>query len=108
MDYVGPQNGKYAWTWCFDHDSTTYGGSAANHTRYCYPQEIIFNLRYKANYDTQARTNAIACHEMGHTLGLRHFNASTGCMKDPPTDNNPNYNYTQITGHEDTHLKDGY
>ena len=109
QDYLGPLNGKYAWTWCWADESTQYGGSAANHTRYCYPQEIRFNLSYKANYSTQARTNAIACHEMGHTLGLRHNNASSGCMKDPPTDTAPvDYNYTDITSHENQHLEAGY
>jgi hypothetical protein len=104
-DYAASENGYWAWTWCAI--PATYGGSAASHTRYCYPQELIFNLTYKSSYYiTQAKTNAIACHEMGHTLGLRHFNTSSGCMKSPPTGSS--YNYTDITSHEDTHLKDGY
>ena len=44
---------------------------------------LVFNLTYKATkYDTLAKTQAIACHEVGHSLGLRHpeGGTSTSCM----------------------------
>jgi len=56
----------------------------------------VFNLSYKAaKYSTLTRTKAIACHEMGHTLGLRH-NTTAACMKSPPTSPASGADYTYI------------
>lgn len=73
-------NMYWAWTVCDEY--ATYGGDAANHTRWCFPQVLVFNLSYKATkYDTLAKTQAIACHEVGHSVGLRHpIGTSTSCM----------------------------
>lgn len=96
--------GDWAWTECWD--TATYGGSASAHTKYCYPADLVFNLTYKSQYPDLAATRAIACHEMGHTLGLRHYNTST-CMKSPPVIVG-SYRYEQIVNHERDHLKAAY
>jgi hypothetical protein len=72
-----------AWTKC---DSpATYGGSNANHTRWCRPQLFVWNTRWEADYyPTSDNKRYVACHELGHTIGLQHPRASETdptCMK---------------------------
>lgn len=62
-----------------------YGGSDANHTRLCYPQLFEYNLTYEAGFfSTDNAKRYIACHELGHTIGLQHPAAgetTVTCMK---------------------------
>jgi hypothetical protein len=69
-DY-GP-NGAAGWTYC--PPDSPQGVNARGH-RWCRHQEIHFNLnvRYAVFFGDTASTNHIACHELGHTLGLRHW-----------------------------------
>jgi hypothetical protein len=60
-----------AWTQCAT--GATYGGSDASHTRWCTPQKLVYNLTYEAShFPTDNAKRYIACHELGHTVGLRH------------------------------------
>lgn len=74
----------YAWGQCAPPGITVYwGGSEANHTRYCNPQWIYWNTWSVAanKVNSTARYNYVGCHETGHTLGLRHRASSTAsCM----------------------------
>ncbi len=79
-----------AWAWGACQDPPSYAGSrpADGHSHghnWCKPQLLHWNLYYESNYSTQAQKEAIACHELGHTVGLRHSSESTSCMKNPPT-----------------------
>ncbi len=81
-------NGAWAWTAC--QDPPLYAGSRPlnGHTHghnWCKPQLIHWNTYYDANYATSSKRNAIACHELGHTMGLQHTSDSASCMKNPPT-----------------------
>ncbi len=50
-----------------------YGGSDANHTRWCRPQRFVYNTFYAAShFPTDNNKRYIACHELGHTIGLQH------------------------------------
>lgn len=50
------------------------------------PDRIVFNLTSPFNWDgTDKGRKVVACHEMGHTFGLRHINASS-CMKNAQID----------------------
>lgn len=74
-----------AWTRCQGPPGAagmTYGGSDAAHTRWCSPQLVYYNLTYAAShFPTDNNKRYIACHELGHTIGLRHTNESSGtCM----------------------------
>lgn len=60
---------------------TVFGGSELPlpGTRWCKPQIFRYNLYWRASkYPTDSNERAIACHEVGHTLGLRHATSSTG------------------------------
>jgi hypothetical protein len=67
-----------AWTQCSG--AATYGGSDPN--RYCVPQQLIWNTYYESGwYSTQGKKDHIACHELGHSLGLRHTSRTSTCMR---------------------------
>ena len=82
-----PDVNAFAWGQCAPQpapplpDPLQYGGSNAAHTRWCRPQWIYWNTWSAAanKVNTTARYNYVGCHEVGHTLGLRHRSA-TSCM----------------------------
>jgi len=67
--YYG-SNGAWAWTQC--DPNATYGGDSSNHTRYCRPQLIFYNYTYGGSWDSYFGRRYVTCHEVGHTVGLRH------------------------------------
>jgi len=66
-------------------DPIQYGGSSSGHTRWCRPQWIIWNISSDSwqKVNSTAKYNYVGCHEVGHTLGLRHRSAGS-CMYSPP------------------------
>lgn len=70
---------------------TIYGGSETPlpGNRWCKPQIFRYNLYWRASkYPTDNNERSVTCHELGHTIGLRHPNSGTGdpdwtnsCMK---------------------------
>jgi hypothetical protein len=87
-----PEVNAYAWGYCGP--SASYGGSDASHNRYCQPQIINWNTWSAAanKVNTTNKYRHLACHEVGHTIGLRHRSTTpTTCLKTvalPPS--NPN------------------
>jgi len=76
----GP-NGAAGWVYC---PSDAPQGVNAAGDRWCRHQELHFNLnvRYAAFFaDDDSRTH-LACHEIGHSVGLRHWG-------NPPTTEGP-------------------
>ncbi len=87
--------------------SSEFGGSGIR--SWCRPQRVYFNNGYHTpKYDNVDERATIACHELGHTLGLRHAmssnhpNPGSTCMRDAAL-YDPN-----LTGHDETHLEDEY
>jgi hypothetical protein len=70
----------FAWTQCAA-GAVTHG-SDINHEGYCQPQQFVWQTHANAanKVNTTAKYNYIGCHEVGHSVGLRHRDAST-CMK---------------------------
>lgn len=90
--------GWWAATYC--HSSATYGGSDASHTRWCRPQILTYNTSYSVGV---AQPYHLACHELGHSVGLRHYNTDASCMKFADT-----FGASEITSHERDHLNARY
>ena len=80
----------FAWGQCAV--GATKEGSDAAHTRWCQPQNIYWQTSTAAasKVNTTAKYNYIGCHEVGHTVGLRHRSGTpTTCMvgtSRPPSD----------------------
>lgn len=91
------ENGAAGWVYC---PSDAPQGTNARGDRWCRHQELHFNLnpRYAIYLNDDASRDYVACHELGHTIGLRHWGnppesvgpATATCMNadtpDGPTD----------------------
>lgn len=66
------ENGAAGWVAC--PPDAPQGINPSGH-RWCQQQELFFNLnpRYSIFFDDDASRDHVACHELGHTLGLRHW-----------------------------------
>lgn len=61
-------NGYLAWNSC-PGDAVVSGGHPE---RTCYGQIVRYNLFYAYAYDTLQERNRLGCHELAHSVGLRH------------------------------------
>ena len=82
--------------------TATHGGVDPN--AWCYPQQIFFNVTHPSNWDgTPTGRDTVACHELGHTLGLRHaISTQSSCMRNAQTI------YPTITTHDEAMLNGLY
>jgi hypothetical protein len=66
------ENGAAGWVYC---PSDAPQGTNPSGDRWCRHQELHLNLnaRYGAYFDDDASRDYVTCHEMGHTVGLRHW-----------------------------------
>ena len=66
------ENGAAGWVYC---PPDAPQGVNARGDRWCRHQQLFFNLnpRYAIFFDDDASRDHVACHELGHTIGLRHW-----------------------------------
>lgn len=66
------QNGAAGWVYC---PPDAPQGVNLRGDRWCRHQQIHFNLnaRYSVFFGDEASRNHLACHELGHTIGLLHW-----------------------------------
>jgi hypothetical protein len=90
----------YAWTACSS--GAAYKGNSGDHTRACAPQSLKYDISHTSAYDTQSERRKIACHEMGHTFGLRHStgDGTSTCMTATATQST----IVGISAHDESHL----
>ena len=64
--------GAAAWVYC---PTDAPQGVNSEGDRWCRGQELTFNLnaRYAVFFEDDGSRDHVACHEMGHTIGLRHW-----------------------------------
>lgn len=110
--YAGDQgvNGAAGWVNC--PQDARQGSNRLGH-RWCQGQELHFNLnaRYAAYFADEASRDYMACHELGHTVGLRHWGnpprsdwpRARTCMQ-PDVPDGP----TTLDQHDRDHLDDYY
>lgn len=65
-------NGAAGWVYC---PQNARQGVNAHGDRWCRHQELHFNLnaRYASFFADDASRRHLSCHELGHTVGLRHW-----------------------------------
>jgi len=74
VDENWQNNGFVAWVNC---PSNNTGELGTDPYRSCRGQRLTYNSwywYYTTEFDVQGRRRRIACHELGHTVGLRHWN----------------------------------
>lgn len=66
------QNGAAGWVWC---PPSSPQGINEHGDRWCRHQRLVFNLNptYRAFFADRGSRDYMACHELGHTIGLRHW-----------------------------------
>ena len=93
-------NGAWAWGQC--RSPATTGGTNPN--AWCYPMLLKWNLAYEASkYPGTTAKRDVACHVLGHSMGLRHSNEASGtCMKNGST------TFVTMSSHDQTMLAGQY
>ena len=97
-DWNYGDNGLLGWVDCPE-DNTGTGGAGS--TRWCRGQILRYNGWFDGtSYDTLSWRRSVACHELGHTVGLRH--AVGDCMTTGATP------HTFLSSHSEGHINGYY
>lgn len=94
-------NGLFAWVRC----RAGSGTSGQHPNRICDSQKLRYNgwSGYEYAYDTYSKRLSRACHEIGHTVGLRHTSNENSCMAPYSPDRS-----TLTSLHDDDHINGTY
>lgn len=94
FDYNYGNNSFYGATACRSGTS-----SGTNPTRTCGQQYVKFNLYY-----TPPSVDRLVCHELAHTVGLRHGAETASCVYTPVTSSTS----SALTAHDRSHINARY
>lgn len=78
-------------------------------TKWCKAQEFVWNSAYDYLINSDSNKQMVACHELGHTLGLRHRSQGVqSCMV--PSSIDPEYinPWTNADSHDQGQLDTRY
>lgn len=78
-DYDYGMTGILGWTECLPSSATTGTHPALR----CDRQKVRLNGSYPEYFETSRARRSLTCHEVGHTIGLRHTTDSESCMRSP-------------------------
>ena len=74
----------FAWVDC--NSAATIGSrfvaQLGTNERTCTPQDIRYNAAFEGTFNRVEEQRALACHELGHTLGLRHTANDNSCLQE--------------------------
>lgn len=106
--YYGTDVGRFGWVDC-PADNTGVGG-AGSYT-WCRGQKLRINASGISRYRNTSSTRlGLACHELGHTLGLRHRSTNGTCSDTDGVTNSAGLKYWNpgLASHEINHLNWAY
>lgn len=92
FDHDYGNNNLYGWTACHS------GSAGSNPSRTCAHQWVRLNLFY-----TPPSSSRLVCHELGHTVGLRHGGETNSCVYSPIADSTTTSLTTQDVNHINAH-----
>lgn len=89
------------YTWHGSGSGTVYVGlyvcEAVTASGKCERSSIRFDLSY-VNNTTETNRRGLACHETGHTAGLKHYDVYVGCMESSEP------HYWNLSAHDISHI----
>jgi hypothetical protein len=81
----GDYNNTTWWAYTACTPAATHGGTAPL-ALWCKPQDNVFNWDHADQWDAAPEgRRTVACHELGHSFGLRHTDDSASCMRNAQT-----------------------
>ncbi|GFH38028.1 hypothetical protein [Streptomyces pacificus] len=95
-DYNYGSNGAVGWVECLSGSST----SGSHPYKRCDRQKLRLNGSYSSFYGNAHDRKSMACHEIGHTVGLRHRETDGSCM----SNKHPSSISSLTSTHDDAHV----
>jgi hypothetical protein len=95
-DFDYGANGAIGWVECIPGSST----SGSHPGLRCDRQKLRLNGSYANQFDTAQERESLSCHEIGHTVGLRHRNEENSCMSTAAASTTS----TRTSLHDDAHI----
>lgn len=98
----------WSWSWGVEYPAgwvncPSSGTTSESHpSMSCFGQDMHLNASRTEFYDTQGERRFAVCHELGHTMGLKHRQSESGCMQQG------NLSVNQYTSHDIAHLDAAY